>query len=113
METYESIKKQRETALKQIFDHFKASNQLAKLQEEVAEFSDAYKAFYLHEPSEDNWEHLIEELADVCIVLEEFRLTIADDAHQDGRLFHTPMECAKAEKIQRTIERIKEGYYER
>ena len=112
MTTYEEIKSKREADLKAIFNHFRAINQLKKLHEEVEEFMDAFTCFYRLDPTDRNWEHLIEELADIKVVLEQFELILADDAQHDGRLYHTLLEKKKAEKIARTRERMQDGYYD-
>lgn len=113
MTTYEELQAQRKADLRTIFDYFLAGHQLAKLREETDEFIDAFESYYMHDPSLDNWEHLIEELADIKVVLEQFEITLADDAQHDGRLYHTLLEKKKAEKIARTLERMQDGYYDR
>lgn len=113
MTTYEELQAQRENDLWTIWEHFKATNQCAKLYEELKEFMDALDAYYLDAPTADNWDHLIEEWADLNVVLDQFALVLEDDAQHDGRLYHTLLEKKKAEKIARTLERIKDGYYDR
>ena len=114
MTTYEELAKHREEDLRIIFAHFMAEHQLAKLREEADEFIDAFESYYMHAPENpDNWEHLIEELADVDVVLDQFKLTLADDAQRDGKLYHTLLEKKKAEKIERTLDRMRSGYYDR
>lgn len=112
MTTYEELAKQRKDDLRTIFAHFVAEHQLDKLREETDEFIGAFEVYYTLDPTDENWEHLIEELADVDIVLDQFKLIMADDAQHDGRLYHTLLEKKKAEKIERTLERIKDGYYD-
>lgn len=113
MTTYEELAKHREEDLRIIFAYFMAGHQLAKLREETDEFIDAFEVYYMHDPIPDNWEHLIEELADIKVVLEQFEIILADDAHHDGRLYHTLLEKKKAEKIARTLERMQDGYYDK
>lgn len=113
MTTYEEIKSKREADLKAIFNHFRAINQLNKLHEEVEEFMDVFTCFYRHDPTDENWEYMIAELADVDVVLDQFKLILSDDAQRDGKLYHTLLEKKKAEKIERTLDRMRSGYYDR
>lgn len=85
----------REDKLMQIFDHFGATNQAEKLMEEAAELR--------VEIIEDNYLGIIEELADVEVLLDQIKLKY--------EICPEEIESIKKEKIDRTLKRIKEGYY--
>lgn len=86
--------------LKTIADHF-GEKQPTKLIEEIGELLQAL-AKLDNNDTQDNVLHLLEEIADVEIVLEQIKYQL------DG------LECVKnikQQKIQRTLKRIKSGYY--
>jgi len=85
----------REDKLMQIFDHFGATNQAEKLMEEAAELR--------VEIIEDNYLGIIEELADVEVLLDQIKVKY--------EICPEEIESIKKEKIDRTLKRIKEGYY--
>ena len=100
--------------LLKIIEHFGVNNQQRKLQEEVFELNEAIteKKYIdngeLHEigiSKEYYWGHVCEEIADCYILLEQFRnyYDISDKAIKHS------MEI----KINRTLERIESGYYEK
>ena len=94
-----------------IYDHFGYKNQLEKLAEEVKEFSEAYAEWVINGFAQEFWDHMIEELADVDILISQFRKNII---RVDGKyVFHQDLGDAEENKIQRTLKRIDEGYYER
>ena len=103
---------ERRLKLEQIFNHFKAYNQLKKLKEEVGEFADAFESYFLHDPNIDNWEHMIEELADVENVLEQFDIILSIHAIYNKLDYSMLKEKIKQKKIERTLERIESKYYE-
>jgi len=86
----------REDKLMQIFDHFGATNQAEKLMEEAAELR--------VEIIEDNYLGIIEELADVEVLLDQIKVKY--------EICPEETESIKKEKIDRTLKRIKDGYYD-
>lgn len=112
MITIEELERERDEKLRSITDHFGLEHQLNKLGEEVGEFANACTAFY-NDPTDANWQHIIEELADIEVVLDQFKLRLHDDAMNEGRLFFTMLASIKGDKIQRTCERIEDGYYDK
>ena len=95
--------------LKQIADHFGPASQLSKLAEESHELWEAAEAYHhalVIEDDPDEIEraraHLIEEMADVFIVAEQ---VLYQEKANDY------LETMLDFKIQRTIDRIEEGYY--
>lgn len=89
--------------IKTIADHFGYSNQVTKLLEEIGELLQSV-AKELNNETYENAMHVIEEIADVEILLEQYKYL---NAGYDlvGKI--------KKQKIQRTLERIKSGYYEK
>lgn len=87
----------KEKELKKIIEHFGVSNQIIKLNEELAELT--------VEIVKDDYFGIQEELADVYVLLKQIQLyfDIADEE----------IESVSNEKIDRTLKRIKEGYYEK
>lgn len=100
----------RNDELLRIYDHFGYKNQLEKLAEEIKEFSDAYAEWVINGFAPEFWDHMIEELADVDILMSQFRRNII--RNDDNYLFHQDLYQAEDSKIQRTLQRIEEGYYE-
>ena len=93
------------TKLLQIISYFGVNNQQRKLQEEVFELQESiydYENGKL-EQTEDNLKHIIEEIADVEVLLRQFILEYGID---QGELI-----LIMKDKTDRTIKRIKEGYY--
>jgi NTP pyrophosphatase (non-canonical NTP hydrolase) len=86
--------------LKTIADTF-GSKQVMKLVEEMAELTQAIARVHNND-NEENSLHIIEEMADVEIVLEQLKYLLRS---QDD------FEIIKQQKIQRTLERIESGYY--
>lgn len=80
-----------------IINHFGLRNQLKKLSEEVYEFQEA---ILMDDGSEECLEHIIEEYADIEVVLEQFKEYYELDYPKIAR--------QKVFKIMRTLERIKE-----
>ncbi|MZQ97193.1 MAG: hypothetical protein GT601_05920 [Acidaminobacter sp.] len=80
----------------QIFRHFGIEAQIAKLHEEVDEVYEAYLS--------GDVEHLSEELGDVRLVLKQIE--------EDKEIRDFDVTRHWPAKEQRTLERIKEGYYE-
>jgi hypothetical protein len=100
----------RTNELLRIYDHFGYKNQLEKLSEEIKEFSEAYTDWVANGFDIAFWDHMIEELADVDILISQFRKNII--RNDDNYLFHQDLYHAEEAKIARTLSRIKEGYYD-
>ncbi|WP_129596073.1 MazG nucleotide pyrophosphohydrolase domain-containing protein [Anaerophilus nitritogenes] len=83
--------------IEQIFNYFGEANQIEKLKEEVEEFIQAVKNKDI-----DNME---EEIADIEVVLEQFARVFKLDKRKVKHI--------KRFKVQRTVNRIKRGYYKR
>lgn len=83
--------------LKKITEHFGVSNQIIKLNEEVAELT--------VEIVKDNYFGIQEELADVYVLLKQIQLYF--------EIYDEEIESVSNEKINRTLKRIKEGYYDK
>lgn len=86
----------RDKDLKEITEHFGISNQIIKLNEEVAELT--------VECARDNYFGVQEELADVYVLLKQIQLYFDIDDEE--------IESVSNEKIDRTLKRIKDGYYD-
>lgn len=88
--------------IKKIADHYGKYAQLGMLQEECAELIVAVNKYRRggHLPLIDDFNHIVEEIADVEIVISQVKhlLKIPDYA----------VEFVKAEKVSRQIERMKE-----
>lgn len=90
------------SCLLMIMDHYGYDHQVyEKLPEEVDELQEAFDA-YFDKPSPEHWHHVIEEAADVHIMLEQFQMLI------------TPEDKAEFDKIcmdklHREIERIEQA----
>lgn len=87
----------RDKDLKKITEYFGISNQIIKLNEEVAELT--------IEIIRDNYFGVQEELADVYVLLKQIQLYFDID--------DVEINSVGNEKIDRTLNRIKEGYYEK
>lgn len=99
--------------LKKIALHFGVNNQIEKTKEELKELKEALEEFELYKicPSSNldgvskKRKHIIEEIADVYIMLEQIKY-----------IFNIEEENVKEIercKIDRTLKRIEEKYYER
>ena len=87
--------------LLKIIDKFGINNQQRKLAEEVFELNEAITK---HEALGGQYKHIVEELADVMVMLKQFQYYY--DIEQEE------IEEICKQKIDRTIDRIEEGYYE-
>ena len=96
-----------------IIEHFGINNQQRKLQEEIFELQEAITTHELKKSVEyeiplteiiGTKEHIIEEIADVCVILRQFMeiYNITQDEISERM----------ANKINRTLERIESWYYE-
>ena len=86
----------RDKDLKKITEYFGISNQIIKLNEEVAELT--------VECARDNYFGIQEEIVDVLILLKQIKLYF-DISDKE-------IVSVANEKIDRTLKRIKEGYYD-
>ena len=100
--------------LLKIIEHFGVNNQQRKLQEEIFELQEAITTHELKKSVEyeiplteiiGTKEHIIEEIADICVILRQFMeyYDITQDEISDRMI----------NKINRTLERIESGYYEK
>lgn len=82
---------------KKITEYFGIDNQIVKLNEEVAELT--------VECARDNYFGIQEELADVILLVKQiqFYFEVSDEE----------IESVMKEKVDRTLKRIKEGYYDK
>lgn len=102
-----------EKKLFEIIEHFGVNNQQRKLQEEVFELQEAITTHELKKSVEyeiplteiiGTKEHIIEELTDIMLLLEQFKLYYEISSEEITKIFW--------EKVNRTLERIESGYYE-
>lgn len=87
----------------QIIEHYGEDHQLDKLIEECAELVQAickWKQNYLEDDAIDYLDHLVEEIADVENIIEQYKLT--------NNYINQEVESWKGIKIDRQLERIKE-----
>ena len=101
--------------LLKIIEHFGIRNQLKKFNEENYELIEAimdmqYSGWEMDYPGynkakKEYTNHIIEEIADVCVILRQFMeiYNISQDEISERM----------ANKINRTLERIESGYYEK
>lgn len=99
--------------LLQIMGHFGLKKQLRKLQEEIDELKEAIIVYDLKESVEYEIplteiigckDHIAEELVDVTIVLKQICYYLELNDFKLSEIEET--------KVKRTLDRIKEGYYE-
>lgn len=100
--------------LLKIIEHFDINNQQRKLQEEVFELNEAITTHELKKSVEyeiplteivGTKEHITEEIADVMVMLEQFKLYYNIENMEIAKIMKN--------KINRTLERIESGYYEK
>ena len=97
--------------LLKIIEHFGVNNQQRKLQEEVFELQEAIMEYRYDEnkiyPEVEEClkGHIAEEIADICVILRQFM------EHYD--ITQDEISDRMADKINRTLERIESGYYEK
>ena len=85
-----------ENKLLTIFNTYGKSHQIKKLLEEVGELIETVM-------NEDK-ENMVQELADCMVILEQFKLYYGITSEEIEEIYK--------QKIDRTIDRIEEGYYE-
>lgn len=86
-----------------IAEHFGRKEELRKLREECLELAEAVDDYLREGDTPETYAHLIEEMADVGIVTDNLScLLVCREA----------LRVKRKEKIARTIERIRTGYYE-
>lgn len=100
--------------LLKIIEHFGVNNQQRKLQEEMFELQEAITINLLKQSVEyeiplteivGTREHIAEEIADVMLLLEQFKVYYGITSEEITNLFWS--------KVARTLKRIESGYYER
>lgn len=84
-----------------IFNHFGYKHQVLKINEESKELQDALIEMY-KEPTEQNKQHVAEEIADVIVVIKQFK--------QHFKISDKKLKELVDYKIQRTVDRINSGY---
>ena len=99
-----------EKDLLKIIEHFGINNQQRKLKEEVFELQEAIikreaVAGYEQEYLEEHKNHIAEEIVDVMILLEQFYYYYGLDQETLLKI--------EEEKLERTLQRIESGYYEK
>lgn len=90
--------------LTKILGHYGAHNQICKTTEELAEACSACMK-YQTELTEENFEHLAEELADVQIMVDQLRMIVPNLAER--------IEAYKGFKVKRQILRVNKELIER
>ena len=100
--------------LLKIIEHFGINNQQRKLEEEIFELEEAITINQLKETVEyeiplteivGTREHIAEEIADVMLLLEQFKTYYGITSEEITNIFWS--------KVDRTLKRIESGYYER
>ena len=103
-----------EKDLLKIIEHFGINNQQRKLQEEVFELQEVitqkeYPALARNKKPNEleslEKERITEEIADCMVILEQFKLYYEISSEEITKIFW--------EKVNRTLERIESGYYEK
>lgn len=100
-----------EEDLLKIIEHFGVNNQQRKLQEEVFELQEAIMEYRYDEnkiyPEVEKClkEHIIEEIVDTMILLKQFQ--------HYYKINREDIRKTMKNKINRTLERIESGYYEK
>ncbi len=85
-----------------IMDHYGYDHQVyEKLPEEVDELNEAFDE-YFKEPSPEHWHHVIEECADVHIMLEQFQMLITSEDKKE-------FDKICMDKLHREVGRIEAG----
>ena len=101
IEFYKSLKKKQgkkmDKKLNDIRKYFTITEQIVKLHEEVGELT-------IECAKNDNYFNIAEELADCHVLLRQIQLFYEVDDDE--------LQAIMKEKVDRTIKRIKEGYYE-
>lgn len=94
------------TKLLQIISYFGVNNQQRKIQEELFELQESIIELETSKirDYEEKLKHVIEEIADVEVLLREFILEYG--------ISYEDLILTMKSKVDRTIKRIKEGYYE-
>lgn len=91
-----------EVCLVRISTHYGYDNQVfEKLPEEVDELQEAF-IDYFKEPTHEHWLHIIEEAADVHIMIEQFKMLIKPEDKKE-------FDKICLEKVNREIGRIEAG----
>ena len=98
--------------LLKIIEHFGIRNQLKKFNEECYELEEAILDYQTEIAYFDEdamtlsiKKHIAEEIADCMVILEQFKLYYEISSEEITKIFW--------EKVNRTLERIESGYYEK
>ena len=101
-----------EKDLLKIIEHFGIRNQLKKFNEECYELEEAILDYQTEIAYFDEdamtlsiKKHIAEEIADCMVILEQFKLHYGISNEEITKIFW--------EKVNRTLERIESGYYEK
>lgn len=101
-----------EKDLLKIIEHFDIRNQLKKFNEECYELEEAILDYQTEIAYFDEdamtlsiKKHIAEEIADCMVILEQFKLHYGISNEEITKIFW--------EKVNRTLERIESGYYEK
>ena len=89
--------------LLKIIEHFGVNNQQRKLHEELFELNEAITIY--EQGNNQSCDDIVEEIADICVILSQFMeiYNITQDEISERM----------TNKINRTLERIESGYYEK
>ena len=90
-----------------IINRYGAKNQILQAMEELAELIQALNK-NMRDPSIDNHNHVLEEIADVQVMLDQLKL-IFDQASNNGSMAEYEINEIMIAKIMRQIKRIEEG----
>lgn len=96
-----------ENKIKHIADHFGQTNQRCKLIEELGELSREISKDIAADCSTSY--HTLEEIADVSILIDQIIYLAEKNGNKIAREM---LEMIKEKKINRTLDRIKGGFYE-
>ena len=101
-----------EKDLLEIIEHFSIRNQLKKFNEECYELEEAILDYQTEIAYFDEdamtlsiKKHIAEEIADCMVILEQFKLYYEISSEEITKIFW--------KKVNRTLERIESGYYEK
>lgn len=89
--------------LLKIIEHFGVNNQQRKLNEEIFELQEAITIY--EQGNNQSCDDIKEEITDVMLLLEQFKLHYDITSEEITEMFW--------KKVNRTLERIESGYYEK
>ena len=102
-----------ENRLSYIAGRFGLAHQMEKLEEEMEELKEAMERYSDKPSDEDNENSVIEEMADVSILLAQILLLLDYHNERCDHSVEVGYYNQVVSKIDRTIERINSGYYEK